>query len=183
MASAAALAAAFAGGAGAGEVRAGGAPTPDASRVPAFAKRPAAERLGEGARITFAISAPTDVKVAVSAANGSLVPHCHNWHLLNFYPDTVKARGRSMSNASMPVVDASDRLYWIVAGGRLCAVDADGSIPHETLLSEPLFPAFKNTGVRTALADSSDGESLYATSIQADDRWGKNARRSLASSV
>jgi len=46
--------------------------------------------------------------------DGSLVPHCHNWHSLSFYPDTILARGRSMSPFSQPAVDLRGRLHWIV---------------------------------------------------------------------
>jgi len=97
--------------------------------------------------------------------DGHLVPHCHNWHSLNFYPDTVLARGRSMSQFSMPVVDANGRIYWIISGGRLCAVDADGGIPYDTFLSPPLFPDLKYPGGRPALALSGDGKSIYVGGI------------------
>ncbi|HOX05678.1 MAG TPA: hypothetical protein PK280_04675 [Planctomycetota bacterium] len=113
---------------------------------------------------------------AFQDADGSLVPHLHNWHSLNFYPDPVASRGRSMAGHSQPVVDSSGRIYWIVSGGRLCALDADGGVPYETFLSEPLFAGARNVGGRAALCMSSDGKSLYATSTQADDGWGKNTR-------
>jgi hypothetical protein len=116
---------------------------------------------------------------AFQDADKSLVPHCHNWHSLNFYPDTVASRGRSMSDMSQPVVDANGRLYWIILEGRLCALDPDGSVPYDTFMSAPLFPGFKNVslfGHGPALCLSSDGKFLYATSTHADDPWGKNAR-------
>ena len=114
---------------------------------------------------------------AFQDADGSLVPNCHNWHSLSFYPDTVATRGRSMSDFSQPVVDGNGRLYWIITGGRLCAIDADGGVPYDTFLSEPLFPGVKNCGGKPTLAMSSDGKYLYASGIsQADDSWGKNTR-------
>jgi len=130
--------------------------------------------------LPFASDLPWE-KVKASGAfqddDGSLVPNCHNWHSLSFYPDTVLARGRSMSNASQPAVDANGRLYWIITGGRLCALEADGSIPYDTFMSEPLFPALKHAGGRPALALSSDGKYLYAAGItQAEDQWGKNTQ-------
>lgn len=107
---------------------------------------------------------------------GNLVPHCHNWHTLSFYPDTQLARGRSMSAFSQPAVDAQGRVYWIIEGGRLCAVDADGGIPYDTFLGPPLFPGVKFPGGRPALAVSGDGKHLYAAGIRtAEDSWGKNA--------
>ncbi len=112
---------------------------------------------------------------AFQDADGALVPHCHNWHSLSFYPDTVLARGRSMSPFSQPAVDASGRVYWIIEGGRLCAVDADGGIPYGTFLSPPLFPGVSFPGGRPALAVSTDGKHLYAAGIRtAENRWGKN---------
>jgi hypothetical protein len=40
-----------------------------------FAAKPAAAKAGDGAKITFAVSAPTDVEVAVLAADGKVVRH------------------------------------------------------------------------------------------------------------
>lgn len=140
----------------------------------------------EGKFVRQILPFPADLpyeKIRASGAfqdeDGSLVPHLHNWHTLRFYPDTVPARSRSFPSLGQPVVDASGRLYWIIGDGRLCALDPDGSIPYETYLSEPLFPGFKNTAVHghgPALCMSSDGKHLYATSTQADDSYGKNAR-------
>ena len=99
---------------------------------------------------------------------GDLVPHCHNWHTLSFYPDTILARGRSMSDFSQPVVDGRGRLHWIIDGGRLCSLEADGSLAYATFLSEPLFPGLKDSERgRPALALSSDGKYLYAAGIHA----------------
>ncbi|MHC4915611.1 MAG: hypothetical protein ACYTGB_08975, partial [Planctomycetota bacterium] len=40
-----------------------------------FSAKPAAARAGEGARVTFTVSAPTDVEVAVLGADGKIVRH------------------------------------------------------------------------------------------------------------
>ncbi len=105
-------------------------------------------------------------------AEGHVVPQVHNWHSLNYYPDTVLARGRSASRFHCPAVDARGRLYWVVTGGRLCAIDAEGGIPYETFLGPPLFPSLEYPGGPAALAVSSDGESLYVAGIT-DGRWSK----------
>lgn len=94
--------------------------------------------------------------------DGHLVPRVHNWHSLNFYPDTEPARGRTASAFQCPAVDADGRLFWIIDGGRLCAIDADGGIPYETFLSEPLLPKLEHVTGRPALAVSADRRSLYA---------------------
>ena len=101
---------------------------------------------------------------------GNLVPHVHNWHSLSFYPDTILARGRSASDFLCPVVDANGRLYWVITGGRLCAIEADGSIPYDTFLGPPLFGDLKYPGGRAALALSGDGKGIYVGGIY-DGRW------------
>jgi murein biosynthesis integral membrane protein MurJ len=70
---------------------------------------------------------------------GHLVPHLHNWHSLNFYPDTILARGRSASPFLCPVVDARGRLYWVITGGRLCAIEADGGVAYAQRLSSAVM--------------------------------------------
>jgi len=101
---------------------------------------------------------------------GHLVPHIHNWHSLNFYPDTILARGRSASPFLCPVVDGAGRLYWVITGGRLCAIEGDGGIPYETFLSPPLFPDLEYPGGRPALALSGKGSHLYVAGIY-NGRW------------
>jgi hypothetical protein len=103
---------------------------------------------------------------------GRLVPNCHNWHRLEFYPNTIAARGRSMSDFSQPVVDGKGTLYWVVGGGRLCAVNADGTLPYDDFLGPKLFPGLKSPGGSPALCLSGDGKSLYLAGIW-NGRWGK----------
>jgi len=126
--------------------------------------------------VPFAADLPYERVKATGAfqdPDGALVPHCHNWHSLSFYPDTVLARGRSMSDFSQPAVDANGRVYWIIFGGRLCAVDADGSIPYETFLGPPMFPDSPYPMGMPALALSGDGKHLYAAGIVSSaDSWG-----------
>ncbi|MHC4916355.1 MAG: NHL repeat-containing protein, partial [Planctomycetota bacterium] len=103
---------------------------------------------------------------------GRLVPYCRNWHRLEFYPDTIPSRGRSMSDFSQPVIDGKGTLYWIKNGGRLCAVNADGTLPYADFLGPKLFPGLKHPAGRPALCLSGDGKFLYASGIF-DGRWGK----------
>jgi hypothetical protein len=119
--------------------------------------------------VPFAADLPYEKVKATGAfrdADGRTVPNTHNWHSLSFYPDTIQARGRSLSPFACPVADATGRLYWIIDGGRLVALDADGGVPYPTYLSDPLFPMLKDVqGGRPALVLSTDGQSLYAAGI------------------
>jgi hypothetical protein len=64
-------------------------------------------------------------------AEGDLVPHLYNWETLSFYPDNIGMRGRDMPEWSCPTVDSRGRVYWLVKGPSLVAVDPDGGIPYE----------------------------------------------------
>ena len=77
-------------------------------------------------------------------AEGDLVPHIHNWETLSFYPDNVGVRGRDMPEYSCPAVDSKGRVYWLVKGPALVAVDADGGIPYDTFLGPKLLPDIKD---------------------------------------
>jgi hypothetical protein len=125
--------------------------------------------------LPFAADLPYEKVKATGAfqdEQGHLVPHLHNWHSLNFYPDTVLARGRSASSFLCPVVDARGRLYWVITGGRLCAIEADGGVAYDTFMSPPLFPELEYPGGRPALALSSDGKFIYVAGIY-NGRWEK----------
>jgi hypothetical protein len=125
--------------------------------------------------LPFPVDLPYEKVKATGAfldEEGHLVPQIHNWHSLNFYPDTVLARGRSASPFLCPVVDAAGRLYWVITGGRLCAIDGDGSIPYDTFLSPPLFPDLAYPAGRPALALSGSGKHLYVAGIY-NGRWDK----------
>jgi hypothetical protein len=107
---------------------------------------------------------------------GRLVPRLWNWHTLTFYPDPQIARYRSMSQFSLPAVDGNGRLYWIVSGVRLAALDADGGVPYETFISAPLLGDRK--AVRAALpslAVSGDGKHLYLAGLGGP--WRREERR------
>lgn len=105
---------------------------------------------------------------------GRTVPHCHNWHSLSFYPDSILARGRSMSEFCSPVAGPDGRLYWLVDDARLCCIDEDGGLPYETFLSEPIAGDIKDAqGGRPALALSGDGKALYVSGI-CRGAWGAN---------
>lgn len=102
---------------------------------------------------------------------GDLVPHIHNWETLTFYPENVGIRGRDMPEYTCPAVDSKGRVYWLVKGPALAAVDADGGIPFDTFLSPRLLPEIKNLRLageisqywseRPCLAVSSDDKYVY----------------------
>jgi hypothetical protein len=97
---------------------------------------------------------------------------------LSFYPDSVGCRGREMPDAgAQPAVDSKGRVYWMIKGPHICAVDADGGIPYDNFLGPKLLPEIK--GLRMAgeiweygaekptLAVSSDDKFVYFTGISA----------------
>lgn len=102
---------------------------------------------------------------------GDLIPHLHNWETLSFYPDNVGVRGRDMPEYSSPAVDSRGRVYWLVKGLALAAVDADGGIPYATFLSKRLLPDVKALRMagetyhyyseRPSLAVSTDEKHVY----------------------
>jgi len=102
---------------------------------------------------------------------GDLVPHLHNWETLSFYPDNIGWRGRDMPDWSCPAVDSRGRVYWLVKGPALVAVDADGGIPYDTFLGPRLLPEIKDLRLsgdnsrfwseRPCLAVSSDDKFVY----------------------
>ena len=77
-------------------------------------------------------------------ADGDLVPHIHNWETLSFYPDNNGDRGRDMPECTCPAVDSRGRVYWLVKGPALVAVDADCGIPYDTFLGPRLLPDVKD---------------------------------------
>jgi outer membrane protein assembly factor BamB len=117
--------------------------------------------------------APKKVRAAgdFRTDEGDLVPHIHNWETLSFYPDNVGVRGRDMPEWSCPAVDSKGRVYWLVKGPALAAVDADGGIPYERFLGPRLLPNIKNLRLageqflywseRPCLAVSSDDRHVY----------------------
>src|SRR5262249_50875370 len=90
--------------------------------------------------------APEKVKAlgTFRTPEGDLVPHVHNWETLSFYPDNNGVRGRDMPEMSCPAVDSRGRVYWLVKGPTLVAVDADGGIPYDTFLGPRLLPEIKD---------------------------------------
>jgi hypothetical protein len=111
-------------------------------------------------------------------AEGDLVPRVHNWETLSFYPDTVGGRGRSMPDAaSCPAVDSKGRVYWLVRGPVLCAVDADGGVPYDRFLGPRLLGEIKGLKLagelyeywreKPALAVSSDDRYVYFAGLSA----------------
>ncbi len=117
--------------------------------------------------------APEKVKAlgTFRTAEGDLVPHVHNWETLSFYPDNVGYRGRDTPEWSCPAVDSKGRVYWLVKGPCLAAVDADGGIPYDNFLGPRLLPDIKDVRLagpeylywseRPCLAVSSDDKHVY----------------------
>jgi hypothetical protein len=124
--------------------------------------------------------APERVKAlgVFQTPEGDLIPRVHNWEHLSFYPDPVGARGREMPDAaSSPAVDSKGRVYWMVKGPAICAVDLDGGIPGESFVGPKLLADVK--GVKLAgeiweywpekptLAVSSDDQHMYFAGLSA----------------
>jgi hypothetical protein len=119
-------------------------------------------------------------------AEGDLVPHVHNWETLSFYPDNIGWRGRDMPELSCPAVDSRGRVYWLVKGPALVAIDADGGIPYDAFLGPRLLPDVKDLRFaegnhfteKPALAVSSDDKFIYFTGLSTGAKeWdAKNAR-------
>lgn len=109
-------------------------------------------------------------------ADGDLVPHIHNWETLSFYPDHVGIRGRDMPEYSCPAVDSKGRVYWMVKGPCLVAVDADGGIPYDTFLGPKMLSEVKELRLAgeiylygtdvPSLAVSSDDKSVYFAGLK-----------------
>lgn len=119
-------------------------------------------------------------------ADGDLVPHMHNWETLSFYPDNVGMRGRDMPEYSCPAVDSKGRVYWLIKGPVLVAVDVDGGIPYEKYLSPRLLPEIKELRLagegyhyytdRPCLAVSSDDKFVYFAGLATGHGDAKSAK-------
>jgi hypothetical protein len=97
---------------------------------------------------------------------GRLVPRIHSLRRESFLPEPAPM---FMGNQS-PIVDSRGRVYWLVFGPRLAALDADGGVPYETFLSEPLLPQIEHARAANqylyrkdapAVALSSDEKFIY----------------------
>ncbi len=108
-------------------------------------------------------------------SEGDLVPHLYNWESLSFYPETIGVRGRDMPEWSCPTVDSKGRVYWLVKGPRLVAVDGDGGIPYESFLGPKLLEEIKDLRAAGSLywsdlpclAVSSDEKYVYFAGLTA----------------
>jgi DNA-binding beta-propeller fold protein YncE len=117
---------------------------------------------------------------------GDLVPHVHNWETLSFYPDNNGVRGRDMPECSSPAVDSRGRVYWLVKGPALVAVDPDGGIPYDTVLGPRLLPEIKDLRLagdlylywseRPSLAVSSDDRYVYFAGLSSGAGTYKTAK-------
>jgi outer membrane protein assembly factor BamB len=118
--------------------------------------------------------------------DGDLVPHIYNWETLGFYPDNVGYRGRDMPEWSCPTVDSKGRVYWLVKGPALVAVDADGGIPYEKFLGPKLLTDIKDVRLagegflywseRPCLAVSGDDKSVYFAGLSTGSGDWKKAK-------
>jgi DNA-binding beta-propeller fold protein YncE len=132
--------------------------------------------------------APEKVKALgiFRTADGDLVPRVHNWETLSFYPDNFGVRGRDMPECSCPAVDSKGRVYWLVKGLALAAVDADGGIPYDTFLGPRLLPDIKDLRMagelwqlwseRPSLAVSTDDRYVYFAGLSTGASDYKSAR-------
>jgi hypothetical protein len=132
--------------------------------------------------------APEKVKAlgTFQTSNGELVPHIHNWETLSFYPDNVGYRGRDMPPLSCPAADSRGRVYWLVKGPALVAIDADGGIPYETFLGPNLLSDIKDLRLagpeylywseRPSLAVSGDDKYIYFAGLSTGSGDWKAAR-------
>jgi outer membrane protein assembly factor BamB len=102
-------------------------------------------------------------------SDGALVPHIYNYETLSFYPDNIGWRGRDMPELSCPAVDSRGRVYWLVKGPTLVAVDADGGIPYDTFLGPRLLPDVKD--LRLAGDNSMFWSERPCLAVSSDDRF------------
>lgn len=119
-------------------------------------------------------------------SQGNLVPHIYNWETLSFYPDNVGVRGRDMPEYGCPAVDSKGRVYWLVKGPALVAVDGDGGIPYDTFLGPRLLPEIKDLRLagelyqyaaeRPSLAIGSDDKHVYFAGLSTGTGNFKQAR-------
>jgi hypothetical protein len=69
---------------------------------------------------------------------GRLVPEIHSWASMRFHPSVLGA-GRGIARKSLPAVDSKGTAHWMLSGGVLVSVAADGTSPYKSFLSKPAF--------------------------------------------
>jgi hypothetical protein len=114
--------------------------------------------------------APSKIKAlgVFQTPEGDLVPRMYNWEQLSYYPDANGVRGRDMPTYSCPAVDSKGRVYWIVHGPSLCAVDADCGIPYDTFLGPRMLGDIKNLRMAAELGYNWDVPNL---AVSSDDKF------------
>ena len=95
---------------------------------------------------------------------GRLVPRIHSLRHESFLPEPAPM---FMGNQS-PVVDSRGRVYWLVFGPRLAALDADGGVPYEEFLSGPLLGQIKHA---RAANQYLYGKDAPAVALSGDERF------------
>ncbi|MCS7046930.1 MAG: hypothetical protein NZO58_11285, partial [Gemmataceae bacterium] len=129
----------------------------------------------DGRHLKVLVPYPADIAYARVKALGSfqtdtgeLVPRIHNWETLSYYPDHIGVRGRDMPEYSSPAVDTKGRVYWLVKGPCLVAVDADGGIPYPDFLGPKLLGDIKE--LRLAGETYHFGTDLPSLAISSDEQ-------------
>jgi len=121
---------------------------------------------------------------AFRSPEGDLVPYVRHLRLLSFYPEPTEAIPGSCS----PAVDSKGRVYWLVLGPALAALDADGGAAYETVVGPRLLPDIKNLrmsnmymygGERPSLALSGDEKHLYFSGLWVGQFEKKDTHRPL----
>ncbi|MHC4916354.1 MAG: hypothetical protein ACYTGB_12765 [Planctomycetota bacterium] len=112
---------------------------------------------------------------ALTDADGNLVPVVHNLQQLALTNRGYSARGKTLNSSGC--VDAKGRAYWLVAGARLAALEADGSPVYDQFPTKSLLPDFKAARGWGSLCMSGDGKSLYFAGLaNAKNRYDKSAK-------
>ncbi|MCX7590898.1 MAG: hypothetical protein N2255_04650, partial [Kiritimatiellae bacterium] len=118
--------------------------------------------------------------------SGELVPRIHDLLRLNFYCEYSDPFWRMPPQC--PVVDSRGRVYWMVMGPAIAALDADGGIPYDTLTGPPLLPEIPALTManqyylahsRPCLALSSDEKFLYFAGLTSGNPEKKETLKSI----
>jgi hypothetical protein len=115
--------------------------------------------------------APDKVKAfgVFQTKDGELVPRVHNWMQLSFYPDPLMANGHSMPEGCCPAVNSKGRIYWLIHGPSLVALDAEGGAPFDSFVGPKLFPDIKNIRMGSRFVYQNERPPCLA--VSGDDKY------------